>query len=453
MRKISKKQKLKLYLIFFNLLIICLFAIFISDYTGNFSLPNTFVGNQNVSGKTKKEVREIIQTSFQTDYQIQIKDRIYRYSLSEIGVLPDLNKLTDEIFKNTKRKLPFNAILFFKALWFKNIILPKLIFDQDFYRFTKNTVFDLSYANDVVVVDEEDKLLSYFDNEEKYQIESIDLQKIIINNFGNTGNILKPKLIKVTDKKGDLIKSFNQKLLNVYQEPVMVVISNGDNQTQIIIDPVSLKKFTSLNYDMSSDNLKINVNYELLDGFVNQFIITLNADPDRNISFTKLHQDIVYLINARFYGDALNSIIAKIDYSPNTKGEKADKYLEIDLSQQRMYLFQEGENQNSFRISTGLDYPTPVGEYKIINKFPNAYSKIFNVWMPYWMAFHYSKELDAYLGIHELPYYLTSSGVKILRPRENIGAPHTGGCIALDIGEAEQVYDFANEGLPVFIYK
>jgi lipoprotein-anchoring transpeptidase ErfK/SrfK len=151
-------------------------------------------------------------------------------------------------------------------------------------------------------------------------------------------------------------------------------------------------------------------------------------------------------------GNHSEIIRRKLDYRPNTDGKQADKYIEIDLSQQRMYLFRDGEIYTSYPISSGRYFPTPTGVFTILNKAPNAYSDIYHVWMPYWMAFFYHSQLKAYFGIHELPYWLTANGQKIQRPREFIGSPNTGGCIALDVDTARQVYAFGDIGMPVYIY-
>ena len=156
---------------------------------------------------------------------------------------------------------------------------------------------------------------------------------------------------------------------------------------------------------------------------------------------------------ARYYGYEVNDLLAKIDYQPNTNGEKADKYIEIDLSQQLIYLFENGKRSTTYKISSGLYYPTPKGEFQIMNKAINAYSDIYHVYMPYWMAFYYSDKIKAYFGIHELPYWVDQSGKQIQRPREFIGSPHTGGCVALDPSNAKDVYDFATIGMKVFIFE
>jgi len=136
---------------------------------------------------------------------------------------------------------------------------------------------------------------------------------------------------------------------------------------------------------------------------------------------------------------------------PNTDGSKAHKYIEVDISQQKLYLFEHGILKRSYSVSTGLEYPTPTGTFYIYNKNPNAYSSIYHVWMAYWLGFYLDPHLKASIGIHELPYWYVS-GVKKFRPRDFIGSPHTGGCIALDIGKAQEVYMFADIGTPVYIF-
>lgn len=144
-------------------------------------------------------------------------------------------------------------------------------------------------------------------------------------------------------------------------------------------------------------------------------------------------------------------IVPVIKEGPNSDGSLSRKYIEVDLTQQKMYLFQNGMVQNSYSISTGLDYPTPTGKFIIFNKAMNAYSGIYHVWMPYWLGFYIDPKLHASFGVHELPYWY-SKGLKVRRPRENIGSPHTGGCIALDIGKAKEVYVFADIGTPMYIF-
>jgi len=131
----------------------------------------------------------------------------------------------------------------------------------------------------------------------------------------------------------------------------------------------------------------------------------------------------------------------------------ASRYIEVDISQQTMYFFDNGNLLRTYKISSGLYYPTPQGHFKIINKALDAYSDIYNVWMPYWIAFYYGEDINAYFGIHELPYWYTGDGEKKQRPRDFLGSPHTGGCISLDIGVAQEVYNMSYVGMDVYVFE
>jgi lipoprotein-anchoring transpeptidase ErfK/SrfK len=170
------------------------------------------------------------------------------------------------------------------------------------------------------------------------------------------------------------------------------------------------------------------------------------------LPYARIKSDLVSAINRRYDGADVRSVTIPAGGGPKTLGNLAAKYIEVDISEQRMYAFEGGNLKKTYEVSTGLYYPTPTGQFQILNKAANAYSEIFHVFMPWWMAFGYSQELNAYFGFHELPYWLTDDGKKIQRPRERIGTPSTGGCIAFDIGEAKEVYDWADIGMPVIIF-
>ena len=147
----------------------------------------------------------------------------------------------------------------------------------------------------------------------------------------------------------------------------------------------------------------------------------------------------------------VEDVLGTTDEGPNSDGTLAKKYIEVDLTQQKMYLFQNGKVKKFYPISSGLEYPTPRGKFFIFNKSSNAYSNIYNVWMPYWLGFYVDPKLHVSFGIHELPYWW-SRGIKVRKPRENIGSPNTGGCIAVDIGKGKEIYAFADIGTPMYIF-
>lgn len=146
-------------------------------------------------------------------------------------------------------------------------------------------------------------------------------------------------------------------------------------------------------------------------------------------------------------------ITSLVQEFPGSDGQLAHKYLEVDLSQQKLYQWENGQLVGNRIISTGKYGPTPVGIHQIMNKAVNAWSPPAQVWTPFWMAYSYNPDLQAYLGFHELPYWEGPHGEKIRRSFDTLGVPVTGGCIQLNIGEAEEVFNWAEVEMVVFIHE
>ncbi|HAI73805.1 MAG TPA: hypothetical protein DCS28_03035 [Candidatus Moranbacteria bacterium] len=121
------------------------------------------------------------------------------------------------------------------------------------------------------------------------------------------------------------------------------------------------------------------------------------------------------------------------------------KYVDINLQTQIMSIFEEGKLLDTFLISSGKrGMGTPVGEHRIYNKFPRAFSKAYGLFMPYWMAIL----PDGKMGIHELPEW--PGGYK--EGVNHLGVPVSHGCVRLGVGPAKTVYDWADIGTPVVVY-
>lgn len=136
-----------------------------------------------------------------------------------------------------------------------------------------------------------------------------------------------------------------------------------------------------------------------------------------------------------------------------TDGLYASRYIEIDDSQQHLYLWQDGKVVKDYEISGFYDQYAVYGVFSIINKSPNAWSNIAKKWMPWWMAYHYDSRQNAMLGIHELVYWTDENGVYHEESSDSIGQKKSGGCIRLDRGKAEEFYQMITVGTPVLIHE
>jgi lipoprotein-anchoring transpeptidase ErfK/SrfK len=120
------------------------------------------------------------------------------------------------------------------------------------------------------------------------------------------------------------------------------------------------------------------------------------------------------------------------------------KYIDINLAKQQLSIFENGERLGTYMVSTGKrGMATPTGTFKVMSKSGRAYSKKYNLYMPYWMAFTGQGH-----GIHELPEW--KNGYK--EGANHLGIPVSHGCVRLGVGPAAKVFGWADVGTPIVIH-
>jgi lipoprotein-anchoring transpeptidase ErfK/SrfK len=120
------------------------------------------------------------------------------------------------------------------------------------------------------------------------------------------------------------------------------------------------------------------------------------------------------------------------------------KYIDINLAKQQLSIFQDGERLGTYMVSTGKrGMATPTGTFHVMAKSGRAWSRKYNLYMPYWMQF-----TGAGHGIHELPEW--KNGYK--EGANHLGTPVSHGCVRLGVGPAAKVYGWADIGTPIVIH-
>lgn len=124
------------------------------------------------------------------------------------------------------------------------------------------------------------------------------------------------------------------------------------------------------------------------------------------------------------------------------------KRIEIDLPEQQLQAYEGDVQVFTMTVSSGISStPTIAGQFQILFKEPDAYARRWDLEMPYFMGIY--EEGDGYYnGIHELPIMAwgtrLSAGV--------LGWPASFGCIILDVGDAEALFNWAPVGTLVRIH-
>lgn len=123
------------------------------------------------------------------------------------------------------------------------------------------------------------------------------------------------------------------------------------------------------------------------------------------------------------------------------------KRVVVSIPEQRMWVYQDGELLWEHVISTGIaNSPTMPGLFQVKSHYENAYASNWDLYMPHFLGIYHA--VPNFLnGIHGLP--LLSNGVRLWA--NVLGSPASYGCIVLDLEAAEQLYEWAEDGVVVEI--
>jgi LysM repeat protein len=124
-----------------------------------------------------------------------------------------------------------------------------------------------------------------------------------------------------------------------------------------------------------------------------------------------------------------------------------NKRIIVDISEQRMTVYENGQIRNTHIVSTGVsDSPTMAGIFQVQTHELNAYASNWDLYMPHFMGI-YEAWPGFMNGIHGLP--LLSGGGRLWASA--LGSPASYGCIILDLAAAEDLYNWADPGVVVEI--
>ncbi len=258
--------------------------------------------------------------------------------------------------------------------------------------------------------------------------------------------------------------------------------------TEIFFSTDSLPKLESISpfEGQIEVGIRTEITFEFEESIASQYYLKIKTDPIfefENIETTEKNKIIIKPINdllfdteykitvdikSRNYLDFSQEIAKTIFktkrpsvvvYSWNSKGiptkteerlelqesqKMVGKYIDIDLSKQNLYIFENGKELGAYKVSTGIrGMNTPTGEFKVLAQATRPWSATYGLYMPWFLQF--TKEGH---GIHELPEW--PGGYK--EGANHLGIPVSHGCVRLGVGPAKNVYDFVGIGTPIIIH-
>jgi lipoprotein-anchoring transpeptidase ErfK/SrfK len=416
-----------------------------------------------------KFVSESIANYSDTGITLKLGDKSKVVKLNELGVTFNTNDTTEEAFNVFSSKVPLvgSASLVYAVVTGKNKISLATTYDESkFKTFIQQNIHP------------------FFDTLATDATLSLDKSPTVIN-LEKAGQIVNDRQLRI------LIDDAIAKHSTSFSVPMEVdtpdVVSSDLKQAsndadQLLARNISLvagtKKVSLKREDIAgwlsilseSNTLRTKPDSNKIKDYLNKLAPSVNkkatnqiADPTQTVltagiaGLTLEIDKSVQAIMDGLTGDKKSDSIAlvttttnfkTVTYDPQeggTAGLAEGKYVEINLSRQKLYLY-EGQNfVNSFAVSTGKSsMPTPIGTFAVQSKSEVAFSNTYKLYMPYWSAI----TADGQYGMHGLPY------TKTWRETDaHIGTPVSHGCIRLGPGNDSYVFGWAPVGTPVFIHK
>jgi LysM repeat protein len=484
----------------FSIIIIIPLALFcfsvIYFQTRQINLPGVYVFDQDVSMLNAKETAALIDKEWNQSPQIHLvsaEDPQVQFILSpaEMGFWVDPEKTAHTAYQLGRDADPFSDIL--KALkGERQTVMPVIYYNESIARAS------LEKIKEQFTTHPADAKLIYQDNIWKSAAgsngQTLDIENSLAFVQSNPFNILLTQSIPLK------IQALSPAIADL--SPVLDEINAVTKQDFRLTayDPITDENFewevseeikrTWVTVDPSSYNVYLKINQQDLTSLIETWEESLGKErafeslpkideiigrweDEKSISTTIWHKPTTYDVQP---GESLWSISLKLgmpmwhimDANEGLTVNNVqsgmqliipsknillplpvipEKRIVIDISDQIMRVYENGDLRNTHIVSTGMsDSPTMAGVFQIQNHYINAYASNWDLYMPHFMGI-YEAWPGFMNGIHGLP--LLSSGVRLWA--SSLGSPASYGCIILDLVAAEDLYYWAEEGVVVEI--
>ena len=461
------------------------------------NLPGVFVYDKPVGLNTYQETINQIDADWNLNRRINLiyeNDPAISFSLSpaELGIWVDSQKTAEAAYSIGRSTKPFDDILA-SIQEEPHIVYPVLYFDE---KIAKETLIKM---DEELAIQAQDAQITYQDGQwiaiPGSEGRKIDIGITIDELYKNAFDILitgsapiamsypMPTIVDLTPVLGEIDQVISQELSITAYDPIEDETFNWRVPIEIKRSWVSLKPedysvsmvyqdddiaslLTSWQQELGEsrffqetqpesiiDSWKSNQSPQIM---IKHGPTTYQVSPGESLwsISLKLGMPMFHIMDAN-QGLTTNNIEAGMILDIPSKDillplpVVPNKRIVIDISEQRMMVYEDGQIRNSYIVSTGVsDSPTMPGVFQVQTHELNAYASNWDLYMPHFMGI-YEAWPGFMNGIHGLP--LLSGGQRLWA--STLGSPASYGCIILDLAAAEDLYDWADPGVVVEIVR
>jgi len=198
----------------------------------------------------------------------------------------------------------------------------------------------------------------------------------------------------------------------------------------VFLIALSFRRYVYSSYQHLGSKVGINLNDISKDDYVERI-------KGQSGEFENQKRAVFLNRNVEFSDAVASNILGTV-----TSGD--EKWIEIDLSEQRLYMKEGARTAGSFLVSTGKWAPTPAGEWRIWTK------------LRYTRMKGGSKALGTFYDLPNVPYtmyYYQGYGIHGAYWHNNFGQPMSHGCVNMKPEEAGVVFNWASVGTRVQVHQ
>ena len=424
---------LAVLLLFFIIYIVGVF------YFNNHFLFRTKVNNIDVSLMDKEIAQKTLSLS---DYNLEVlqkdlsgNDKDEYLNINEAGT-----KLEFDVSNLLKEQ---NNIFWFTSLFRNNNLACNDVtgtYDKDNIKYLVDKLYCLQEINTVkpkdaaiVLEGNELKLIEAHDGLQ------IDKDKVVEKVINCLDNLLSGSKNNVVDLRNDYNKASipSSSLTHDYENMKKVldktITINISNNYQTFIEKNKIIELLELN------NNKFEVNYDNLKTYIDSLV---KQYPNSDESYYMNTEALSKLLSDNLLLD-YDSII-KVEW---LKTKKGNTYIDVDISDQTLYFYVDGEVVMSSPVVTGAqDSGTPKGTYEIQRKVADTTLKgaDYTEHVDYWIGWDYDTGGRLY-GFHDASWRDSFGGDIYLTDGSH-------GCVNMPLSKVRYLYENAEMGTKVIIH-
>lgn len=468
--KPSKKARIN-FIIISLILLFCLFDMAISALTMGGMFPGVSIAGHDVSYKTREQTFEYLKNQkLQRNFTVRVNEKVFSTTSDELGAGYDISTTVDTAYK-LGRNNPSPLLGLFDISNRGQIGYAYNVDQTKLKNFADSVIKSVGYSAQNATLRIENGVVTVVPDKDGLRVDQKYLNKILSTSLADAKDqniVLQPQTLKADILAQDTLEA-KQQAENFLSKTVTL---NFEGKSYVADKTAMgyMVSFTEVAGANGKPKLQANISTDQIAGYVQSIANQIDISPINKKVVVRNGAESVEregkdgrAINQK---SAIDTIVSGLQNNQNvevnltsspvafkteynrTVSLDYSRYIEINLSQQRLWAWQDNQVIFSTPITSGATsygFGTPTGLFSIYGKERSRYLNGaqygwgYNVYVDYWMPF------AGGVGLHDADWRSGFGGQDYIN-----GGSH--GCVNMSQSAAAYLYNWAAIGTPVWVH-